>query len=84
MSHISAKDEYRYQLDAADRPENIVNCYVNFVYLSSICMYLNLKVVDVFSFHLYVFAQVFSRSQPVRESNSSNSAFLVVRASYYY
>jgi hypothetical protein len=52
MSHICA-NEYRSQVGATNQPENIVICYVSFVSLSPI--YLNLKVVDVFSFHLQIF-----------------------------
>jgi hypothetical protein len=55
MSHICANDEYRSQLGATNRPENIVIRFVSFVSLSPISMYLNLKVVDVFSFHLQIF-----------------------------
>jgi hypothetical protein len=33
MSHICANDEYRSQLGATNRPENIVIRYVSFVYL---------------------------------------------------
>jgi hypothetical protein len=44
MSHICANDEYRSQLGATNRPENIV---IHYVTLS--CL------VDVFSFHLQIF-----------------------------
>jgi hypothetical protein len=54
MSHICATDEYRSQVGATDQSGNIVIRYVSFS-LSSICIYLNLKVVDVFSFHLQIF-----------------------------
>jgi hypothetical protein len=41
MSHTCANDEYRSQVGATNRPENIVVIrYVAFVSLSSICMYL--------------------------------------------
>jgi hypothetical protein len=50
-----ANDEYRSQVGATNRPENIIIRYVSLVSLPSICMYLNLKVVDVFSFHLQIF-----------------------------
>jgi hypothetical protein len=68
MSHICANDEYRSQVGATNRPENIIR-YVSFVSLPSI-----LKVVDVFSFHLqnFAFAQIFPRSQPMREYSTSN------------
>jgi hypothetical protein len=54
VSHICATDEYRSQVGATDQSGNIVIRYVSFS-LSSICIYLNLKVVDVFSFHLQIF-----------------------------
>jgi hypothetical protein len=38
-----------------NRPENIVIRYVSFVSFSSLCTYLNLNAVDVFSFHLQIF-----------------------------
>jgi hypothetical protein len=53
MSHICANDDYRSQVGATNQPENIVIRYVSFVSLPPI--YLNLKVVDVFSFHLQIF-----------------------------
>jgi hypothetical protein len=57
MSHVCANDEYRSQVGARNRPENIVIRYVSFVSLSRlfVCTYLNLKVVDVFSFDLQIF-----------------------------
>jgi hypothetical protein len=57
MSNIRANDEYRSEVGATNRPENIVIRYVNFVSLFRlfVCTYLNLKVVDVFSFHLQIF-----------------------------
>jgi hypothetical protein len=51
VSHICANDEYQSQVGATNRPENIVIRYVSFVSLS--CVYLNLKVVGVISFHLH-------------------------------
>jgi hypothetical protein len=65
MSHICANDEYRSQVGAANRSENIVIRYVSFV---------SLKVVDIFSFHLQIFHWFIAplpRSQPMRESNTS-------------
>jgi hypothetical protein len=53
MSHIYANDEYRSQVGATNQPENIVIRYVSFVSISPI--YLNLKAVDVFIFHLQIF-----------------------------
>jgi hypothetical protein len=53
MSHICANDEYRSQVGATNQPENIVIRYVSFVSISPI--YLNLKAVDVFIFHLQIF-----------------------------
>jgi hypothetical protein len=79
-----ANDEYRSQVGATNRPENIVSHYVSFV--SSICIYLLVfesESVNVFSFHLFTdfsqvyfsaFAQIFPRSQ--RESNTSNIIFI--------
>jgi hypothetical protein len=57
MTHICANDEYRPQVGATNRPENIVIRYVGFISLSYLfeCIYLNLKVVDVFSIHLQIF-----------------------------
>jgi hypothetical protein len=52
MSHICANDEYRSQVGATNRPENIVIRYVSFVSLSRLFA---CKVVDVFSFHLQIF-----------------------------
>jgi hypothetical protein len=90
MSNIR---EYRSEVGATNRPENIVIRYVNFVSLFRlfVCTYLNLKVVDVFSFHLQIFhwfialrstfAQIFPRSQPMRESNTSNLFFLMPKSS---
>jgi hypothetical protein len=50
MNHICSNDEYRSQVGATNRPENIViRC------LSLSRLYLNLKLVDVFSFHLQIF-----------------------------
>jgi hypothetical protein len=78
MSRICANDEYRSQIGATNRLETIVIRYLS---LSSICMYLNLKVVDVFSFtdfsrvYRSAFGQIFPRSQPMRESNISNYIF---------
>jgi hypothetical protein len=70
MSHICANDEFRSQVGTTNRPKNIVIRY------SRLSAY---KVVDVFSFHLQIFsliyrsalAQIFPRSQPMRESNTS-------------
>jgi hypothetical protein len=47
MSHICANEEYRCQVGATNRPENIVICYVSVVSLSRLFA---CKVVDVFSF----------------------------------
>jgi hypothetical protein len=55
MTHIGANDEHRSQVGATNRPENIVIYCVSFVSLSSIRVYLNLKVVNVVSFHLQIF-----------------------------
>jgi hypothetical protein len=80
MSHICANDEYRSQVGATNRPENIVIRCVSVVSLFSICMYLNLEVHRrrfQFSFTDFslvcrsAFAQIFPRSQPMRESNAS-------------
>jgi hypothetical protein len=38
MSHICANDEYRFQVHATNRPENIIIRDVSVVSLSSICM----------------------------------------------
>jgi hypothetical protein len=43
MSHICANDEYRSQVGATNRPENIVICYVNVVSLSLSLVDLNVK-----------------------------------------
>jgi hypothetical protein len=76
MNHICSNDEYRSQVGATNRPENIViRC------LSLSRLYLNLKVVDVFSFHLQIFhwfiarlrRYIFPRSQPMRESTPLTS-----------
>jgi hypothetical protein len=75
MSHICANDEYRSQVGATNRPENIVIRYVNVVSLS-LSRRFECKVVDVFSFHLQIFhclCMIFPRSQPMRESNTSTS-----------
>jgi hypothetical protein len=58
MSHIYANDKYRSQVGATNRPENMSFIIVSFVSLSSICIYLNLKIVDVFSFHLQIFTSL--------------------------
>jgi hypothetical protein len=59
MSHICANDKYRSQVGATNRPENMsFIIIVSFVSLSSICIYLNLKVVDVFSFHFQIFTSL--------------------------
>jgi hypothetical protein len=50
MSHIWVHDEYRSQVGAPKRPENIR--YVSVVSLSRLFA---CKVVDVFSFHLQLF-----------------------------
>jgi hypothetical protein len=79
MSHICANDEYRSQVGATNRPKNIVIRY------SRLSAY---KVVDVFSFHLQIFsliyrsalAQIFPRSQPTRESNTSAYDRFIVNA----
>jgi hypothetical protein len=69
MSHICANDEYLSQVDTTNRPESIVIRYVSVVSLSRL---FECKVVDVFSFYLQIFrAQIFPRSQPMRESNTS-------------
>jgi hypothetical protein len=49
MSHICANDEYRSQVEATTRPENIVIRYISFVSLSRLFMFWNLKVIDVFA-----------------------------------
>jgi hypothetical protein len=54
MSHICANQADRSQVDATNRPENIVIRYVSFVSLLSVCVYLNLKVVDVFIYKFFI------------------------------
>jgi hypothetical protein len=84
MSHICANDEYRSQVEATNRPKNIVIRYINFVDLSSICMYVCMYVFEFessrrfqFSFtdfslvYRSAFVQIFPRSQPMRKSNIS-------------
>jgi hypothetical protein len=45
MTHIGANAEYQSQVDARNRPENIVIRYVSFLSLSlsSLCTYFNLS-----------------------------------------
>jgi hypothetical protein len=54
------------QVGATNRPENIVRRYISFfslsLSLSSVCTYLNLKVIDVFRFHLQIFHWFIARS----------------------
>jgi hypothetical protein len=71
-----ANEEYRSQLGATNRPENTVISYD----VSSLSRLGACKIVDVFSFHLQfsllfrsAFAQIFPRSQPMRESNTSTT-----------
>jgi hypothetical protein len=52
MSHICANDEYRSQVGATNRPENVVIRCNNVVSLSRVFAR---KVVDVFSFNLQIF-----------------------------
>jgi hypothetical protein len=57
MSHICANDEYPSQVGATNRSENIIIRYfsvVSLIYLH-MNMYLDLKIVDVFRFHLQMF-----------------------------
>jgi hypothetical protein len=72
MSHIYANDEYRSQ------SENIIIRYVSLVSLSSICMYVfefessrrfQFSFTDFSLVYRSAFAQIFPRSEPMRESN---------------
>jgi hypothetical protein len=75
MSHICANDEYRSQVGATNRPENIVIHYVIFVSLSSICIEssrcFQFSFTDFSLVYCCPFAQIFPRSQPMRASNTA-------------
>jgi hypothetical protein len=68
MSHICANDEYRSQVGATNRPENIVIRYVNVVSLSR--RRFQFSFTDFSLVYTYM---IFPRSQPMRESNTSTS-----------
>jgi hypothetical protein len=46
MGYICAIDEYRSQVGATNRPENIVIRYVSVVSLSSICRYSEIFLIN--------------------------------------
>jgi hypothetical protein len=54
MSHICANDEYRSQVGATNRPENIVICYVSVVSLSSIYKVTAHEIIQ----YLYAYTEV--------------------------
>jgi DnaJ-class molecular chaperone len=60
MSHICANDKYRSQGGAINRQENIV---IRFQF----------SFTDFSPVYRSAFAQMFPRSQPMRESNTSNT-----------
>jgi hypothetical protein len=58
MSDICANDEYRSQVGATNRPENIIIRYVTFVskeYIVFLHVLPIANAVNVFSFHLQIF-----------------------------
>jgi hypothetical protein len=110
MSNIRANDEYRSEVGATNRPENIVIRYVNFVSLFRLFVctvdgsgtMLLQSTLDGFS--AFAFSTIVSRgpvmprrlrwggphdtappsrrrSQPMRESNTSNLFFLMPKSS---
>jgi hypothetical protein len=77
MSHICANEEYRSQIASTNRPENMVILirYVSFV---SLCEFessrrFQFPFTDFSLIYRSDFAQIFPRSQPIRESNTSNN-----------
>jgi hypothetical protein len=74
MSHICANGEYRSQVGATNRSENIVIPYVSVVSLSSIYMQSSRRFQFSFTAFSMVyrsaFAQIFSRSQAMRKSTT--------------
>jgi hypothetical protein len=75
VSHICANDEYRSQVGATNRPENIVIRYVSDVSLSSICSSrrFQFSFTDFALVYRSAFAQIFPRSQSLRKSNTSTN-----------
>jgi hypothetical protein len=65
MSHIYANDECRSQVGATNRPENILSRQIEssrrFRYSFTDCLLV----------YRCAFMQIFTRSQPMRESNTS-------------
>jgi hypothetical protein len=83
MSHISANDEYRSQVGAGatNRPENIVIRYVSFVYLHVLprrksSRRFQFSFTDISLVYRSAVAQIFPRSQSMRESNTSPTHIL--------
>jgi hypothetical protein len=81
MSHICANYEYRSQVGATNRPENIVIRYVSVVSLSSICIQstrrFQFSFTDFSLLYRSAFAHIFPRSQPMREFNTSTCDIMV-------
>jgi hypothetical protein len=82
MSHTYANDEYRSQVGAINRTENIVNRYIRFVSLSSLYLFefessrrFQFLFTDFSLVYRSALAQIFPRLQPMRESNTLYSQF---------
>jgi hypothetical protein len=75
MSHICANDEYRSQAGATNRPESIIIRYLSLVYLYVFdfesSRRFQFSFTDLLLVYRSAFAQIFPRSQPMRESNTS-------------
>jgi hypothetical protein len=73
-------EECRSQVGATNRPKNIVIRYVNVVSLSSICVQgsrrFQFSFTDFSLVYDSAFAQIFPRSQAMRESKPLPRAFL--------
>jgi hypothetical protein len=72
--HICANDEYWSQVGAKNRPENIIIRYLSLVYLYVFefegSQRFQFSFTDFSLVYCSAFAQIFPRSQPMRESNT--------------
>jgi hypothetical protein len=70
-------DEYRSQVGPTNRPENIVIRYVSFVFLlfarKVSSQNFQFSFTDFSLVYRSAFVQIFPRSQPIRESNTSRN-----------